>query len=676
MSALRQRPISRDPGSQRSGSRNNIPLYIFLICSLIGFAAVGVRLAIVQIRDAGMYKLLAEKQSQLRVTLHAERGMILDRNGHTIVTSVRAWSFGADPSQIQDARSVASVFSGVFGKPSADYIQKLSDHDERFVWLERGVDDKRAALLEKVTDPGLIRLHEPERKYEMPLAEQVIGNTNVDNEGIGGVELAYDSLLRGSDGFVVLDRDGLGRRRPDEGMPQLPPVAGENLVLTIDAMYQDIVESELTAGVERAQAEAGTAVMLDPHTGAILAMAETVSKEVRDSGAQQMAALRNRAVTDVFEPGSTFKIVSAAAALEENLVKPDERFYAENGAYHWQNCTITDAHPLGEITFADALAQSSNICFAKLSQRFRPPVFFKYLRDFGFGIPTGVDLPGEVRGSVRKPEDYTPTTQAFNAFGYGVTVTPLQLACAYAAIANGGILMKPYIVAERIGAGGKILMQSKPEEVRRVVSTGTASEMTALLCGVVEHGTGTLAQLTSMHVAGKTGTSQQVEGGEYSKSKYSASFAGYFPAENPQIVLLVVLDAPKNGYYGGSVSAPIFRAIASRVVSSQSFHNGAAAPSTIVCNQQEAENSAGAVLSAGNSSNVSYKNCTTAPMMKTLGGTAPDVRGMTVRRAEAVFASAGIRVRLLGSGIISREEPPAHEDSRAEWMLYGSIEEH
>ncbi|HZV12494.1 MAG TPA: penicillin-binding transpeptidase domain-containing protein, partial [Candidatus Kapabacteria bacterium] len=381
-------------------------------------------------------------------------------------------------------------------------------------------------------------------------------------------------------------------------------------------------------------------------------------------------------------------------------------FYAENGSYHYQDVTITDSHPLGEITFADAIAQSSNICFAKLSQRFHADKFYKYIRDFGFGIPTGIDLPGEVRGDIPKPDEYTTVTQVFNAFGYGVTVTPLQLACAYGAIANGGVLMKPYIVKECIGADGKCVEAGKPQAIRRVVSQGTATEMTKLFCGVVQHGTGTLARLASIQVAGKTGTSQQVEGGKYSKEKYSASFVGYFPAEDPQIVLLVVLDAPKNGYYGGSVSAPIFRNIAAQVITTRSYHAQlpefvaqAGSNSQKVCvpdvrylGAESAkqmlgecglkfgcEGSGDIVVSQSPAAGTYVNENTQVSVALAPGGHEPDTGapnavGLTVRQAVNLFASQGIPVRVVGSGRIERQLPPSTTATQnVAWTLYGTV---
>lgn len=681
----------------------NLPLYLCMVLFVAGFGAVGSKLFILQVRDAETYKLLARRQSEMRLALHAERGTVSDRTGKIIVSSARCWSFGADLSSVDNRDSLAATFATVFGKPRKEYLDKMQATDGRFVWLERGVDDQLAQRLESESDGGLVRLREPQRRYERELGAQLIGGTNVDNEGISGLELTYDSVLSGLPGFVMLERDGIGRRRPDVDLPHLSPVQGEDLVLTIDATFQSVVEEELANGVRAAQADAGTAVMLDPHTGEILAMASYTAGTSAHRDVTDHAAQRCRAVTDVFEPGSTFKIVATAAALEDNLVHEDEHFYAEQGTYHLYDATITDAHAMGDLSFADAVAQSSNICFAKLALRFRRENFYKYVRDFGFGIPTGIDLPGEVRGNIVKPDQSTASSQMFNAFGYGVDVTPLQLAAAYGAIANGGVLMRPFIVKEHRNTRGEIISSFKPQVVRRVVSEQTAKRVTALLCGVVEHGTGTEAKLASYRVAGKTGTSQQLVGGAYSKSKYAASFVGYFPAENPDVVLLVTLDAPRNGYYGGAVAAPVFRQIAQRVASSPShLHmvvNGTPtpAPSThslvvpdlrylsVSAAERTARASGFTIQQSGSGELIVQQTppagspvgsdgvvrVTLSPMANAAG--VPDARGLTMRQAVNMFSQQRIPVRVVGSGLVAMQTCPSTSRDTA-WTLVGTVQ--
>lgn len=688
----RNAPPERGPG--------NASLYVCLVLFVLGFGAVASKLFILQVRDAETYKLLARKQSEMRLTVHAERGTISDRNGRIIVSSARCWSFGADLAEVTDRDALAGALAKVLNKTKQEYLDRMNVPDGRFVWLERGVDEQKAQLLEGLNDAGLVRLREPQRRYEQDLAGQIVGGTNIDNEGISGLELVYDSVLSGLPGFTMLTRDGLGRRRPDVDLPHVAPTQGEDLTLTIDATFQSALEEELQHGVELAQADAGTAVMLDPRTGEVLAMASCPKARTDRGSTVDQAALRCRAVTDVFEPGSTFKLVAASAALEDGLVREDEKFYAERGEYHIYDAVITDTHPLGELTFADAVAQSSNICFAKLALRFKREKLYKYVRDFGFGIPTGIDLPGEVRGDIVKPEQSTVNTQMFNAFGYGVAVTPLQLAAAYGAIANKGVLMRPFIVKERRNTKGEVMMRVKPQVVRRVVSEQTAQRMTALLCGVVEHGTGTEASLASFKVAGKTGTSQQLVGGTYSKSKYSSSFVGFFPADHPEVVLLVTLDAPRNGYYGGAVAAPVFRKVAQRIVSSPSHldmakgHESApaAAGTGVVVPDLRYLSAASAsriaraggftVQQEGTGALVVKQSpepgsiCTTAIVRLTLAassaGAVPDARGLSMRQAVNLFASQRIPVRVLGSGMVAQQTHVNERDSA--WTLVGSVQ--
>jgi cell division protein FtsI (penicillin-binding protein 3) len=685
------KPQNPNPGPGNSG------LYACLVVFLLGFTAVGGKLFVLQVRDAQNLQAMAKRQSEMRLTLHGERGTITDRSNRILVSSARCWSYGVDLESVEHKDSLAAIFARVFGNSRDGYRSRMESADAGFVWLERGVDEVQSRRLESISDAGFVRLREPQRRYEMPIAAQVIGVTNIDNAGISGLELMCDSTLAGTPGFAMLTRDGLGRRRPDVDLPHVAALQGEDLMLTIDATLQNIVEQELKEGVDRAAADAGTAVLLDPRTGEILAMASYPAVVPVRGIAVDQAALRNRAVTDVLEPGSTFKIVAASAALEEGLVAEDERFNGEHGSYTVDNVTITDSHPIGEVTFSEAVAQSSNICFAKLASRFKRERFYKYVRDFGFGIPTGVDLPGEVRGDVVRPDASTPTTQMFNSFGYGIASTPLQLACAYAAIANGGVLMRPYIVKERRSTDGKSRIITHPQMVRRVVSARTAARMTALLNGVVDHGTGTEAKLATVRVAGKTGTSQQLVHGEYSKQKYSASFVGFFPSEQPRAVLLVTLDAPRNGYYGGAVAAPVFRGAATRILTSRSYlalaasgveHASDGGPVTVpdvkylsftaadqllgwcglsmegyphagmVTGQAPV---AGAVVPRGSNVNVI--------MVAAVASEVPDTRGLCLRQAVNAFHARGIPVRAEGTGVVA-----AQMQRDGAWTLVGSAQ--
>jgi cell division protein FtsI (penicillin-binding protein 3) len=409
-------------------------------------------------------------------------------------------------------------------------------------------------------------------------------------------------------------------------------------VLTIDINTQAIVEEELRRGVESAGAISGTAVAIDPRTGEILAIASWPSFDPNNLKSADPAAVRVRAITDTYEPGSTMKAITAAAALEEDAVELDEMIDGEQGKYQMAGHVITDDHGGGMMTFRAALEQSSNIVFAKVASRLPAPRFYKYVRDFGFGIISGIDLPGEAQGEVKKPNQFTAGTQQFMAFGYQLSVTPLQLACAYAALANDGIMMKPHLLKRRLNREGETVEEIEPQQIRRVVSSKTAARIRDMMVGVVERGTGREARLPGLLIAGKTGTSQQLLEGTYSKSNYNASFVGFFPADDPKVTLLVLLDSPRNGYYGGQVAAPIFREIARRVVNA-----------SMEGSEPQTYQAAAGVDSAGG-------------VVVPAGGRIhlPDLRGIDQESARQIAEKSGFRVTFRGEGtFVAAQEPAA-----------------
>jgi membrane peptidoglycan carboxypeptidase len=408
--------------------------------------------------------------------------------------------------------------------------------------------------------------------------------------------------------------------------------------------------------------------------------------------------MRIRAITDTYEPGSTMKAITAAAAIEEGVVDAEEAIDGEGGVMQLGNYTIRDDHPVAEMNFRTAFEQSSNVAFAKIAGLLPAPRFYKYVRDFGFGIVSGIDLGGEARGDVKKPNDFTEGTQQFMAFGYQLAVTPLQIVTAYAAIANGGIMMKPHLLKRRLDREGSVVEEIEPQEIRRVVSGETAAAVRDLLVGVVEKGTGGAARIPGLRIAGKTGTAQQLFDGAYSKEKYNASFAGFFPADDPKVALLVLLDSPTNGYYGGQVAAPIFREIARRVVNA-SMH-GSETELRIASREQDqrqavpmaasetiavpdlrgvelesarrvAERYGLRVMARGNGGLVVAQEPAPRASVELRGvvtlvtgatpARMPDVRGMSVRRAVNLLNAGRIRPRIIGSGRVATQTPAPGE---------------
>ncbi|MGO9480828.1 MAG: penicillin-binding transpeptidase domain-containing protein [Candidatus Kryptoniota bacterium] len=560
----------RDPASAgnspmvhgRAGRINFIRVIFVLL-----FVAIVVKLGVVQGVNGFYYKRVAQRQYESQVVLRANRGMIYDRNGNLIVSNIYGYSYAADPELLNasDRIRIAKKFASVFNLPASLFMDKMNAKS-RFVWLARNIDSDQSSALQGFDVCGLIRLKEQQRLYPYGAsAGQVLGFTNVDGKGASGAELEFDSLLAGKDGYEIMQLDGIGRKMSSVDYPHVDPVPGCNLQLTLDMNLEQIVEDELSAGVEAVKGTAGTAVFMNPNTGEILAIANYPSFNPSEYDKYTPDDSRDRAITDVFEPGSTFKIVTAAAALQEGIEKPNDIIFAENGRYIVFGRLIEDFEHVGWITFRQAVELSSNVAFSKVGMKIPPDKFYRYARDFGFGAATGLELPGEVSGELEKPYEWSRVSLPFMSFGYEVMVTALQMADAYAAVANGGTLMRPYIVNEITDPKGNVLFQNSPAAIRRVVSANISQTLTGLFVDVVEHGTGTSAKLSDVLLAGKTGTAQKLVDGMYSKKFYRASFAGFFPVPNPQIVGFIMVDSPLDGYTGGMVSAPIFKKIASRI---------------------------------------------------------------------------------------------------------------
>jgi cell division protein FtsI (penicillin-binding protein 3) len=554
-------------------------LFVLKLAFALSFVLVAGRLVQIQIVEAAKYQATARRQYELRVVLPAMRGDINDRNSNVLASNSMFASFAADPKMVSEgADEVAQEFSAVFGRPRSFYLSKLqtafaSSTPKRFVWLERRVSIDLAKKIEALKLPGIVTVEEPRRLYHYDdVAGTLIGFTDIDNKGISGLELEFNEYLKGKDGSVVMQRDGLGRSLASVDYPRVQPRDGCNVTLTIDLACQSIVQEELKKGVELNEADAGLAVMVNPKTGEVLAMANEPGLNPNDLKSYDVDAARIRVVTDVFEPGSVFKVVTASAAYEHHVVTPERRFYAEHGRYvvpskRSKGRTIRDADEYDWLTFQEAVELSSNIVMAKVSPLIGPERLYREARDFGFGIPTGIDLPGEVRGRLKKPLEWSGTTLQTMAYGYEVAATPLQLVATYAAVANDGVLMKPFVVSRVENSLGEIVFEQHPKTIRRVISPETAALLTQAFEGVVERGTAKDVRLPGVRIAGKTGTSRKVVDGRYGSGSYTASFVGFFPVEDPQVVCLVMLDNPKaRGYYGGITSGPVFRAIAERII--------------------------------------------------------------------------------------------------------------
>jgi cell division protein FtsI (penicillin-binding protein 3) len=620
------------------------------------FAIIGLRLIQIQVIQHEKYALMAQKQYQERLPLPAERGKLLDRNEKPIASNSMFVSFAADPKvAAADARNIAAEFSKVFGKPKEFYLTKLQA-DSRFVWLERQVDQETAGKIDKKKLDGIVIRQEPKRLYyNGNVGGQLIGFTNIDNVGTAGLELEFESDLHGVDGYVVFQRDGRKVARPSVDYPRVEPIKGCDVILTIDMGLQAIAEKELKKGIETSKADHGIVVMLQPGTGDILALAQYPQIDPNAWGKYPLEDQRLRAVTDVFEPGSVFKIVTTSAALDEKLVAPDRKFNAENGIYKitygTETRTIRDTHKEGVITFQKALEMSSNIVMAKVSDILGSERLYKMARDYGFGIPTDIEFPGEAAGVLKKPKDWSILTLNSIAYGYEVSVTPIQIAAAYAAIANGGILMKPHLLKMVRNEQWQIVRTAHPQVIRRVVSEATAHQLTEFFEGVVLRGTATMAAIPGVRVAGKTGTSRKLINGHYEEDSHTASFVGFVPVENPVVVCLVMMDNPQGVFYtGGTTSAPVFRDIIQRAMTSTELF----APPGLQPSAVADRGSAGSRQMME-----SVDSAETAGLLPQPGGIVPDVRGFSIRRAVGLLLKQKLEPVINGSGIVVRQSPEA-----------------
>lgn len=583
---------------------------------------------------------LAGRQHRQRIALPPERGPIVDRHGEALALTVESAGVYIRPRALDHDRNPIPVLAGTLDLP-AEVVARKAEAPDRFVWLLRGATPQQADAIAALGLPGVGSESSRRRLYPRGvLAGQVLGFAGVDAQGLEGIELAYDHDLRGAAESLSVERDARGGQMLTEGSWQPSPRQGARVELTIDAGLQQVAEAQVEAAVTARQAAAGIAVVMDPMTGEILALANVPRFDPNNVGASTAERWRNRVVTDSYEPGSTFKGVLIAAAIDAGTIRPQDRIYCENGHYAVGSRVVHDHEPFGWLTVADVIKHSSNIGAAKVGERLGAQRFAAAIKAFGFGELTGIDLPGEFPGMVRSLQKSARINLVTTSFGQGIAVTPLQLLRAYAAIANGGKLMRPYIVRRIVAADHSVLRENKPQVLGQPISAQTASVVTQLLRGVVDGGTGTQARIDGIPVAGKTGTAQKVEAktGRYSARQRMSSFVGFVPADAPRFVILVVIDSPRTATYGGLVAAPVFRQIAEYGLDRLGLRVAAApAPSP------EGE----AVVTR-------LVNWTAADGE----GGMPSFIGLSMRKALVQAARAGWEVESDGSGFVVAQDPP------------------
>ena len=540
---------------------------VFVIFTLL-FLGMGVRLVTLQIIEAPRFTALAANQRERVIEFPARRGAIFDRNGESLAVSLDYSMIFTDPAHVEDVAAAAEALAPILKVPVSELAFRLSGtfEDDRFEYLARQVPPDVVKKVKALKIPGIYFESEPKRYYPGDrLAAHVLGHVNLDGTPFGGVEGAYNRILEGEPGQMMLEQDPAGRMLPQAAYSQTRAQPGQSLLLTIDKEIQYFTEHALVEAVGRYSASAGSAIVMRVGTGEILAMANVPSFDPNRAGEFDQAALRNRAVTDMYEPGSAFKIVTASAALEEGVVKPKTQFtVGDNIQIADRVINDSHGHATERMTVSEIIEQSSNVGTIQIGLKLGGRKLDRYMKRFGFGKPTGLDFPGEAPGIMLPRKDWSGSTIGTLPIGQGVAVTPLQMTAAYQAIANDGIWVEPKLLYSTMSPLGEIETASPPT-TKRIVSHKTARQMRKILTRVVKQGTGLEAQIPGYQVAGKTGTAQKpAPGGGYG-STYVGSFGGFAPASRPEIVVFVMLDEP-SPIWGGSTAAPTFRTISEFVL--------------------------------------------------------------------------------------------------------------
>jgi cell division protein FtsI (penicillin-binding protein 3) len=545
----------------------NFRLKVLLTLLSLGFAAVGARLVHLQLWRRADLAARADDQSNRWLREAPRRGPILDRNGDVLVESVRTASCFADPRRVQRAPSTARVLGGLLGMSPDDIARRIRRAPGAFVWIKRGLSLEEARDVQGAGLEGVGLKWEYRRRYpDGALAASLLGWVGEEGRGLSGLELAFDEVLTEPGSLRRAVRDGRGvplAREADDRNDSPRPY----LTLTLDRAIQFIAEKELEWGLARSRARSGLVLVQDCRDGEILAMAQRPALDPV-KGPDSPRELEIHPAQWAYEPGSTFKVVTAAAALEERRVRPGDLFDCERGQWSLAGITINDHDPQGVLTFARSMEVSSNIGLAKVGLRVGKEQLYDYIRAFGFGSRTGSEIPGESAGLLKAPSEWSGTSLPVISFGQEVGVTPLQLVSAYSAVANGGWLREPRLFVEHRDATGRTRLWRRTPPVRRVISESTALTLRKILRGVVEKGTGGEAGLEGWSVAGKTGTAQKMDPAtrRYSETQYVASFCGFVPSENPRLSILVVFDEPQGVSWGGTNAGPVFRNVAWRAL--------------------------------------------------------------------------------------------------------------
>ncbi|MBT5470676.1 MAG: penicillin-binding protein 2 [Nitrospina sp.] len=562
--------MAKNKKSASGSFRSVVKTRLIFVSSLLFLFAITLIVRLADLQIVQHEALLAKSEKQpYRGTLetHLGRGTIFDRNGNELATNLEVESVFVVPQEVRDRKFTSKVLASTLNK-NYDRVYKEVSSDKKFVWIKRKVSADEAMHLKKSALSGVKFRSEQKRFYpKRELAANVIGFVGTDDLGLAGIEHTYQEKLKGIVYSQPIEQDGKGRNIRILGNLSRTTLGNYDLMLTLDEVIQFTTEYHLKKQVDKYKADSGMAVVMDPNSGEIYAMANVPQFNPNNFNGFTAEARKNNTVVSSYEPGSIFKPIVAAAALDKGIAQPQEKFFCENGSFKIGGKNIGEAsgHQFGSLTMQEIIAKSSNIGAIKIAQKLGKDSFYEYIQKFGFGKKSKVRLPGISPGLLGKKQDWTEFSLASISFGHEIAVTPLQMVVALSAIANGGTLMEPHIT-KALMRDGKIVEEIKPKKIRRVISEKTSRQMMEILKYVVKNGTGGKAAVEGFDVAGKTGTAQKyiVETGSYSKTEFISSFIGYAPADAPRLVILVMMDNPKGLHWGGVVAAPVFSEIAKK----------------------------------------------------------------------------------------------------------------
>jgi len=614
------------------------------------------RLFQIQVLDKDLYAAKGVSQGIYTEVLNPSRGNIYDRNNVPLTRNISHITLCGNSSEIAEKKEVAKLLSECSGKLESYYLNKLSK-TKSFVYLERNIRESQCLNLSKLKKYGVIVKQNHFRHYPFGnTGGQLIGFTDPDNIGISGIEKHFNGLLTGVPGLITKKRSGTGKRKIDNSLPITKSKDGFNIQLTLDIEYQSILEDELSKQLNVTEGKSATGILMDPETGEILAIASLPNFDPNRPNEFPIENQKNKAITDQFEPGSTFKVVSATAALNEKKVNIDDEFFCENGSFFYNDHRIRDHEEYGLLTFSQVLEQSSNVGIIKITELLQNQLFYQYIRKYGFGIKTDIKLPGESSGSVRNPDSWSKISPGVFSMGQGISVTALQLASAYSAIANGGYLLQPRVVKQVLKSDGTVKDFNAANVVRKVADSETINKLIKILTETVRNGTASNAKVSGWSVAGKTGTAQKFINGSYSETKFISNFAGFFPAEKPKLLGVFLIDEPKLGFHWGSTgAAPIFRRVAQRVINmDESFQYDKKIKLKNSENKLWASNGDNHSTNLGNPFPLSHSLDYSTDKKECI---VPDVRQMSLLKAVRQLKQSGFNYSTHGSGIVNWQSP-------------------